>query len=143
MDETTTNAETDGQAGSKLAFLPLIICTLGILVVPYLIAIFVPAAAAGWTVIGVFAVLTLGSGVFFGALTAPTWWFPLIIGVVFLVAKALYFQEGTFLYAVLFALLSGFGTLITGHGKLDLDDEEESGSSETPKGEVKHGNLEA
>ena len=42
-----------------------------------------------------------------------------------MIAQALYFQEGLFLYAVGFAVLAGLGTLITGVGKLDLDDKDD------------------
>ena len=134
---------------SKFAALPLIICIVGMLVSPYLIATFVPDASAGWTALGIFFVLTLGGGLWFGAIHKPTWWFPVAAGVSFMVARALYFQDGLFLYALGFALLAGLGTLLTGAGKLDLDDEESEKATAEPTAEritdevkeVKHGEV--
>ena len=122
MSET---AADKSQRTSTWAAIPLILCIAGMLVSPYLIASFVPENIAGWSVLGTFLVLSLGCGIWFGALSIPTWWFSLAIGVTFMVAQALYFQEGLFLYAVGFAVLAGLGTLITGVGKLDLDAEDD------------------
>ena len=122
MSET---AADKSQRTSTWAAIPLILCIAGMLVSPYLIATFVPENIAGWSVLGTFLVLSLGCGIWFGALSIPTWWFPLGIGVTFMIAQALYFQEGLFLYAVGFAVLAGLGTLITGVGKLDLDDKDD------------------
>ena len=122
MSET---APDKPQQTSTWAAIPLILCIAGMLVSPYLIATFVPENIAGWSVLGTFLVLALGCGIWFGALSTPTWWFPLAIGVTIMIAQALYFQEGLFLYAVGFAVLAGLGTLITGVGKLDLDDKDD------------------
>lgn len=141
MNATPVDAEDDARAESPTSFLPLVVCVAGILILPFVVATFLPASAAGWSVLGIFTVLTLACGAWFGALTTPTWWFPVGVGVAFWIAKALYFQDGTFLYSVLFALLAGFGTLITGHNKLDLDDEEEIEGE--PAGEVERGDMDA
>lgn len=122
MSETAADKP---QQTSTWAAIPLILCIAGMLVSPYLIAVFVPENIAGWSVLGTFLVLSLGCGIWFGALSTPTWWFPLAIGVTFMIAQALYFQEGLFSYAVGFAVLAGLGTLITGVGKLDLDDKDD------------------
>ncbi|MDN6445341.1 MAG: hypothetical protein L0K28_11670, partial [Corynebacterium casei] len=59
------------------------------------------------------------------------------------VSRALYFQEGLFLYTVGFALLAGLGTLLTGAGKLDLDedDDSEDASEDALPEEVKRGEV--
>ena len=146
MSETEPEVSEEQDAStedSKLAFIPFILCIVGMLVSPYLVAIFAPEASAGWTVLGIFFVLTLGGGLWFGAIHKPTWWFPVAVGVAFMVSRALYFQEGLFLYTVGFALLAGLGTLLTGASKLDLDDEEDSeddAEKELPE-EVKRGEV--
>ena len=122
MSETTPEVSED----SKLAFIPFVLCIVGMLVSPYLVALFAPEASAGWSVLGIFFVLTLGGGLWFGAIHKPTWWFPVAVGIAFMVSRALYFQEGLFLYTVGFALLAGLGTLLTGAGKLDLDEDDDS-----------------
>lgn len=122
MSETAPEVSED----SKLAFIPFVLCIVGMLVSPYLVALFAPEASAGWTVLGIFFVLTLGGGLWFGAIHKPTWWFPVAVGIAFMVSRALYFQEGLFLYTAGFALLAGLGTLLTGAGKLDLDEDDDS-----------------
>lgn len=141
MTETAPEVSEEQDAStedSKLAFIPFILCIVGMLVSPYLVALFAPAASAGWTVLGIFFVLTLGGGLWFGSLDKPTWWFPVAVGIAFMVSRALYFQEGLFLYTVGFALLAGLGTLLTGAGKLDLDedDAEDDLPEEVKRGEV-------
>lgn len=139
MSETAPEVSED----SKLAFIPFVLCIVGMLVSPYLVALFAPEASAGWTVLGIFFALTLGGGLWFGAIHKPTWWFPVAIGIAFMVSRALYFQEGLFLYTVGFGLLAGLGTLLTGAGKLDLDeddDSEDASEDDFPK-EVKRGEV--
>lgn len=139
MSETAPEVSED----SKLAFIPFVLCIVGMLVSPYLVALFAPEASAGWTVLGIFFVLTLGGGLWFGAIHKPTWWFPVAAGIAFMVSRALYFQEGLFLYTAGFALLAGLGTLLTGAGKLDLDeddDSEDAAEDDFPK-EVKRGEV--
>ncbi len=139
MSETAPEVSED----SKLAFIPFVLCIVGMLVSPYLVALFAPEASAGWSVLGIFFVLTLGGGLWFGAIHKPTWWFPVAVGIAFMVSRALYFQEGLFLYTAGFALLAGLGTLLTGAGKLDLDEDDDSGDAseddlpeEVTRGEV-------
>lgn len=142
MSETTPEVSEEHDApteDSKLAFIPFVLCIVGMLVSPYLVATFAAAASAGWTVLGIFFVLTLGGGLWFGAIHKPTWWFPVSIGIAFMVSRALYFQEGLFLYTVGFALLAGLGTVLTGAGKLDLD-EDGAEDDDFPK-EVKRGEV--
>lgn len=143
MSETAPEVSED----SKLAFIPFVLCIVGMLVSPYLVALFAPEASAGWTVLGIFFVLTLGGGLWFGAIHKPTWWFPVAVGIAFMVSRALYFQEGLFLYTVGFGLLAGLGTLLTGAGKLDFDeddaeddDSEDASEDDFPK-EVKRGEV--
>ena len=143
MSETAPEVSED----SKLAFIPFVLCIVGMLVSPYLVALFAPEASAGWTVLGIFFALTLGGGLWFGAIHKPTWWFPVAIGIAFMVSRALYFQEGLFLYTVGFGLLAGLGTLLTGAGKLDFDeddaeddDSEHASEDDFPK-EVKRGEV--
>lgn len=146
MSETTPEVSEEHDApteDSKLAFIPFVLCIVGMLVSPYLVATFAAAASAGWTVLGIFFVLTLGGGLWFGAIHKPTWWFPVSIGIAFMVSRALYFQEGLFLYTVGFALLAGLGTVLTGAGKLDLDedDDSEDASEDALPEEVKRGEV--
>ncbi len=146
MSETTPEVSEEHDApteDSKLAFIPFVLCIVAMLVSPYLVALFAPAASAGWTVLGIFFVLTLGGGLWFGAIHKPTWWFPVAVGIAFMVSRALYFQEGLFLYTAGFALLAGLGTLLTGAGKLDLDedDDSEDASEDALPEEVKRGEV--
>ena len=120
-----SDSEASGR-NSKFAPIPLILCIAGMLISPFFVATFVPEAAAGWTVLGIFFVLALGTGVWFGAITKPTWWFPVTVGVAFMLTRALYFQDGLFLYALGFAALAGVGTLLSGARKLELDDDDAS-----------------
>ena len=135
MSETAPEVSED----SKLAFIPFVLCIVGMLVSPYLVALFAPEASAGWTVLGIFFVLALGTGVWFGAITKPTWWFPVAVGVAFMLTRALYFQDGLFLYALGFAALAGVGTLLSGAGKLELDDDDASAVDKSK--EVEHGEV--
>lgn len=146
MSETTPEVSEEHDApteDSKLAFIPFVLCIVAMLVSPYLVALFAPPASAGWTVLGIFFVLTLGGGLWFGAIHKPTWWFPVAVGIAFMVSRALYFQEGLFLYTVGFALLAGLGTVLTGAGKLDLDedDDSEDASEDALPEEVKRGEV--
>lgn len=146
MSETAPEVSEEQDAStedSKLAFIPFVLCIVGMLVSPYLVALFAPEASAGWTVLGIFFVLTLGGGLWFGAIHKPTWWFPVAVGIAFMVSRALYFQEGLFLYTAGFALLAGLGTLLTGAGKLDLDedDDSEDASEDDLPEEVKRGEM--
>lgn len=145
MSKTAPEASEGQDAStedSKLAFIPFLLCIVGMLISPYLVALFAPAASAGWTVLGVFFVLILGGGLWFGAIHKPTWWFPVAVGIAFMVSRALYFQEGLFLYTVGFALLAGLGTLLTGAGKLDLDEDDAGDDSEDDLvEEVKRGEM--
>lgn len=126
---------TKTEPGSNIAFIPIVLAIVGMLVSPYLVATFAPAASAGWVVLAIFFVLSLGSGLWFGAVHKPTWWFPIAVGVGFMVARALYFQEGLFLYTAGFALLAGVGTLLTGAGKLD-DSSDPVDAEEVDRGEM-------
>ncbi|MFH0412394.1 hypothetical protein ACG98H_09920 [Corynebacterium sp. L4756] len=132
-------------ATSAIRYLPVIICVLGMLVAPYVVAIAAPAAAAGWVVIGVFAALTVACGLWFGAVTKPTWWFPVLIGFAFMLAKALYFQDNVTLYAFAFAILAGIGTLLTGANKLEDDEAAEEAEDKAHElgEEASRGNLDA
>src|SRR5699024_148849 len=94
---------------SRFDPIPLILCIAGMLISPFFVATFVPESSAGWTVLGIFFVLALGTGLWFGAITKPTWWFPVAVGVAFMATRALYFQDGLFLYALGFAALAGVG----------------------------------
>ncbi|HHT59467.1 MAG TPA: hypothetical protein GXZ83_07275 [Corynebacterium stationis] len=133
-----SDSEASGR-NSKFAPIPLILCIAGMLISPFFVATFVPEAAAGWTVLGIFFVLALGTGVWFGAITKPTWWFPVAVGVAFMLTRALYFQDGLFLYALGFAALAGVGTLLSGAGKLELDDDDASAVDKFK--EVEHGEV--
>src|SRR5699024_12522863 len=92
-----SDSEASGR-NSKFAPIPLILCIAGMLISPFFVATFVPEASAGWTVLGIFFVLALGTGLWFGAITKPTWWFPVAVGVPFMATRALYFYDGRVLY---------------------------------------------
>lgn len=132
MNDTAAKetSPTKPESQSAVVYVPLILCVVGMLLSPLAIAHLTPAAAAGWWVLGIFAAVTLVCGLWFGAVTTPTWWFPVTVGIGFLVTGWLYFQGGVFLYGVGFALLAGLGTLLTGANKLDLDDEEQDSKTE-------------
>src|SRR5699024_10919730 len=109
------------------------------LISPFFVATFVPEAAAGWTVVGIFFVLALGTGVWFGAITKPTRWFLVAVGVAFMPTRALYFHDALFLYSLRFDVLAGVGTLLSGAGKLELDDDDASAVDKFK--EVEHGEV--
>src|SRR5699024_1472639 len=124
---------------SKFAPIPLILCIAGMLISPFFVATFVPESSAGWTVLGIFFVLALGTGLWFGAITKPTWWSPLSVGVAFIATRAVYVQDGLFPYALGFEALAGVGTLLSGARKLELDDDDASAVDKFK--EVEHGEV--
>src|SRR5699024_12662965 len=85
-----SDSEASGR-NSKFAPIPLILRIAGMLISPFFVATFVPEAAAGWTVLSIFFVLALGTVVWFGGITKPTWWFPVLVGFAFILTCTLYF----------------------------------------------------
>lgn len=78
----------------------------------------IPAVSSPWPVVAyIFAVAAI-AGLIDGIAFRPNWSLPLLTGVGFWIAKALYFNDGTFIYAIgvtlTCAAAMGLGSLVGG-----------------------------
>ncbi|GAA3517420.1 hypothetical protein NUW87_01130 [Corynebacterium pilbarense] len=78
----------------------------------------IPAVSSPWPVVAYIFAVAIIAGLIDGIAFRPNWSLPLLTGVGFWIAKALYFNDGTFFYSIAVTLTCaaamGLGSLVGG-----------------------------
>ena len=89
-----------------------VVLVAALVFVPWIIGVLVPTNAAGWTVVGVYLVLTAVLSFVDARGFRPSWTLPILVGVATWVASRMYFNDGAWIYIPIFMVVAwGLGKL--------------------------------